>query len=84
MRKQSKKRAAQNRQYKKLRAEYLEENQNCERCINTPAAEIHHKAGRNGERLLFVPHFMAVCRNCHLYIHANPMESYERGWLISK
>ncbi len=38
--------------------------------------------GRNGERLLDVDYFMAVCRDCHQYIHNNPKESREKGWLI--
>lgn len=75
------KRMNQNKEYKVLRKEYLKENEMCERC-NKFASEIHHKNGRNGTRLVDVDYFMAVCRKCHNYIHANPTESRQEGWLI--
>ena len=81
MRKVSKKRAEQNRKYKKIRDQFMEENPDCERCGNY-ATEIHHKNGRNGERLLDSDYFMAICRNCHRYIHEHPKEAREKGWLI--
>ena len=43
--------------------------------------DIHHKAGR-GRFYLDVSTFMAVCRECHDYIHKWPKESREKGWLI--
>lgn len=83
MKKVSTKRAKQNREYKKIRDKYLEETPLCDRC-KKQASEVHHTGGRNGERLLDESKFMSVCRECHQYIHLNPMESYERGWLIRK
>ena len=70
MRKVSKKRAQQNKAYKVVRNEFMEDNPNCERC-NRQATENHHKNGRTGERLLNVNFFMAVCRGGHLFIHKN-------------
>lgn len=81
MRKVSKKRAEQNRAYKKVRDQFMESNPFCERCGNF-STDNHHKNGRNGERLLDVDYFMSVCRSCHIYIHENPKESREKGWLI--
>lgn len=46
--------------------------------------EIHHKAGRIGSNLYDESTFMHVCGLHHLHIHANPKESYAKGWLISK
>lgn len=80
MRKVSKKRAEQNKEYTKTRLQFISENELCERC-GKPADEIHHKAGRNGERLNDVKGFMSVCRGCHQWIHAHPKESREAGWL---
>lgn len=48
----------------------------------------HHLAGRGKpgttaaqalDRLT-----LDVCARCHLYIHANPAESYERGWMLHR
>jgi hypothetical protein len=80
MRKVSKKRAEQNKEYSKTRLQFISEHEICERC-KRPADEIHHKAGRNGDRLNDVRDFMSVCRPCHQWIHANPKESREAGWL---
>jgi len=81
MRKVSLKRQQQNKQYKIIRDKFMQENPKCERC-GAPATENHHKNGRNGLRLLDVNYFMAVCRNCHRWIHEHPKESREKGWLI--
>jgi len=85
IRKVSKKRAAQNREYKKLRAEYTEKHPYCEaRGLSCTfyATDLHHKNHRNGERLNDVSNFMAVCRGCHNWIHAHPAEARAKGWLI--
>lgn len=84
MRRTSKKRTQQTKEYNKKRAEYLHNTPLCERCGPQFATEVHHKAGRNGERLIDSRYFMAVCRSCHEYIHNNPNESYKKGWLLRK
>jgi len=81
MRKVSLKRQEQNKQYKIVRDKFMLDNPRCERCKGR-STENHHKNGRNGLRLLDVDYFMAVCRDCHRYIHNNPKESREKGWLI--
>ena len=80
IKKVSSKRAEQLKTYKMVRINYLNDNYCCQRC-SRPATEIHHTNGRNGDRLNDTEHFMAVCRNCHQYIHAHPQESRENGWL---
>jgi len=77
----SAKRLQQNKEYTKTRLQFISENELCERC-RKPADEIHHKAGRNGERLNNVNDFMSVCAPCHRWIHLNPKESREAGWLL--
>ena len=69
-----------NKKYIVLAEQYLKRNPICERCNSEPASEIHHKNGRIGNNLY--NYFMAVSRCCHLYIHDNPAESYEKGWLL--
>ena len=46
------------------------------------ATEIHHKAGRVGKLYLYVPFWLAVSRKGHVWIHKNPKEAYQKGWLI--
>jgi hypothetical protein len=45
-------------------------------------AEVHHKAGRKGKLLNYVPLWLAVCRDGHNWIHDNPKEAYQLGFLI--
>ena len=78
----SSKRARMNQAYSVMRKLFLEQNPKCEVYPNLDATEIHHKMKRNGERLLDSTLWMAVSREGHLYIHANPKESYEKEWLI--
>jgi hypothetical protein len=88
MKKTSNKRAKQEREYKQNRLKYFENNPFCEaratQNCGFKASEIHHRQGRNGDRLNDTAFFMAVCRSCHNYIHNNPAESYLKGWLIRK
>ena len=81
MRKISKKRAIQNKEYLKLRGEFLEDNPYCEVC-GKPAHEIHHKRGRFADRLTDVNYFMSVCRMCHTDIHLNPQQSRDKGYIL--
>lgn len=78
----SSKRARQNQAYSVMRRMFLEHNPKCEIFPHLDATEIHHKKKRNGDRLLDSTLWMAVSRKGHLYIHANPEEAYEKGWLI--
>lgn len=86
IRKVSKKRAKENREYAKVRKEYLEDNPNCEANLlgcTTGATDIHHKKGR-GLFLCDPRHFLAVCRNCHCFIEDNPLEAKEMGFSESR
>lgn len=80
MKRVSDKRAKQFRQYKIVKNSFMQDNTNCNRCSGV-ATEVHHTNGRYGERLNDVNYFMAVCRNCHIYIHSHPQESREKKWL---
>jgi len=65
----SKKRAAQLREYSKLRKAFLNEHPICEACAKKRSAEIHHKKGRFGRWLLDTDYWAALCWNCHRKAH---------------
>lgn len=48
-----------------------------------PAQDIHHRRGR-GKYLLDTSTWMAVSRAGHDAIHANPKESYEKGYMMPR
>jgi hypothetical protein len=55
------------------------------RIIKIPlSTEIHHKRGRFGSRLNAEEFWMAVSREGHNWIHNNPKEAYERGYLLRR
>lgn len=78
----SKKRQKENRQYTKLRAEYLEEHPVCEICDSQRADQIHHRA-RRGSNFLNADTFLALCANCHHTIETNGRWAREMGYIIS-
>lgn len=44
--------------------------------------QVHHKKGRVGKLLLYVPFWLAVSDKGHKWIHANPEQAYELNFLI--
>lgn len=75
----STKQAARLKEYMKLRNQFLEINDRCERC-GGDATEVHHAAGRVGDNLIDTDNFVAVCRPCHQWIETHPTESKEQGY----
>lgn len=70
-----------NEKYAEKRKIYLEEKKLCEARLDgctVESTEIHHPRGRDGDNL-FGP-FLAVCRNCHQFIEANPEEAKRLGF----
>jgi len=70
--------------YAKLRKVQLEKHSVCQ--INTTdctkqSTEIHHAAYRTGDNFLGVDTWFATCRACHQWVHANPKEARELGFL---
>lgn len=90
IKKESEKRAKENKAYKKAREEYLQEHEDCECCIQeqdqviNPATEIHHKKGRIGKRLIDKRFFLAVCRDCHEFIENNPEWAKQNGYSLQR
>lgn len=87
MRKFSKKRAAQNREYLKVRYAYLMTSDHCAARVTgctLTATQIHHKRGRIGELLCDTSYFLPVCMNCHEWIEKHPQLAKELGFSESR
>lgn len=69
-----------NKQYSKLRLEYLFHHSRCEVCNTAKAVEIHHKARRKGLNLFRF--FLAVCPSCHDWIHSNSQEAKRKNLIF--
>ena len=86
----SSKRARQSQAYSVLRKLFLSgktcEFPKCNKVHKESDTEltVHHKYGRNGERLLDTRYWMVVCMEHHQYIEEHREESYERNWLIKR
>ena len=85
----STKRAKEESEYLQLNKIFLKkpENKYCPvakhlKLGNVLTSEVHHKKGRIGKLLLYVPYWLAVSSEGHKWIHANPEESYKLGFLI--
>ena len=87
MNQSSKKMQQLQREYTKLRKEYLSDKEMCNaklHCCTLRTTDVHHMAGRIGEMLLYKPYWLPVCRGCHDWIEAHPIESKEMGFSMSK
>lgn len=79
----SKKRVEQEKEYSKLRKQYLEANPLCERC-KKEASEIHHFYQiRYGKFLNDTDQFVGLCAPCHRFTHDNVELSIKEGFLAS-
>lgn len=56
----------------------------CERCGKRPAAQLHHMAGRAGDKLIDSSTFAGLCFDCHALVHENPEAAKAEGWLESR
>ena len=80
LRRVSKKRQKEMREYNRLRRQFLDDNPNCEVCRKR-TDDVHHMAGR-GINYLDVDTWLSVCRACHNKIHARPSWAREKGYLV--
>jgi len=82
----SSKKKKKDAEYLKLRERFLTENRICQVSVagcNNGSTDVHHKfAGSNRDAFYLVQStWLAVCRNCHNHIHANPADARTMGWL---
>lgn len=84
IRKVSKKLSKMKTIYGHLRNAFMERNPFCEARLpecTIEAVDCHHRAGREGEKLIDETNFLAVCRSCHSLIHdkLSATEAREKG-----
>lgn len=84
LRRVSKKHAKELRIYAKLRLDFLESHPMCEvgrkDICNRFSCDVHHVHGR-GKHLNDKGTWLAVCRPCHDFIHRNPGQARQLGFL---
>lgn len=79
----SDKRAEELAKYREVRAEYKKAHPQCEVLGCTKKGQdLHHKNERHGKRVYDSEYFMSVCRYHHRWIHENPKEAREMGYLV--
>jgi len=81
LRRVSKRRSEEMKEYSKKRTEFLTELPICEVCMKAKATDVHHKAGR-GKHYLDDETWLSTCRSCHDRIHREPIWAREKGFLI--
>lgn len=81
LRKASKKRASEGREYTIVSRQFLADNPTCQLCYKMDSSELHHMRGRAGRLLTDTRFFSACCSACHMWIHANPNKARELGLL---
>jgi hypothetical protein len=83
LKQKSDKQKAIDKAYTLMRKEYLTKHPMCEIKLpgcNGQACDIHHTAYR-GINTLAQATWLAACRECHEWCHANPKEARELGFL---
>lgn len=66
--------------YNRLKKEHFLEHPNCARCGTTEDVDLHHANGRKGQNLF--KYFITLCRRCHRWVHDNPKNAKEQGFLM--
>ncbi len=76
----SKKRDIQNREYSKLKAQFLSDNPRCAVFPHLWASECHHSKGRLGRLLCDVRWWVPVSREGHDWIESHHRDAREKFW----
>jgi hypothetical protein len=84
IKKVSDKRKVEEKEYKKLRKEFLESRMRCEARLlgcTVTSTDVHHKSGRGGGNYLDTKTWLSLCRSCHSKIHdvLSSKEAKEKG-----
>lgn len=86
----SEKRIIQDKQYNKLRKDFLIEHPCCVAQLagctgyDTDTLTIQHKRGRVGKLYLDTRYWITLCLNCHRWVNEHPNESIELGLAESR
>lgn len=85
IRKQSEKRKEDLKIYHLKRQAYLQAHPVCEfEGCNQKARDLHHKAGRSGDKFLDETKYMALCREHHTLITINSAWAIQNGYSESR
>lgn len=76
--------ASKMQEYSKKKREFMKKHPMCKVFPNLKATDIHHKAGRTGEKLLDERYWISVSREGHQKIHDFPLWAKEQGFSISR
>jgi len=83
----SEKQKAKNDVYLEMVKPFKALNDNClakiENVCTGKTEDVHHSRGR-GVYLLIMESWIPVCRNCHIYLHDNPLDAMKRGLSFSR
>lgn len=78
----SPKRRAQEREYDRLKGPWLAERPYCQRC-GEPSVCVHHRAGREGLRLIEQRWWAASCAACNDFAETDTGAALDERWLLS-
>ena len=79
----SKRRRAEMKDYSAKREKLLTASPVCEVCKRADSTDVHHKKGR-GRYYLRVDTWLAVCRTCHGRIHEYPQWARREGLILGR
>jgi hypothetical protein len=68
-------------EYNARKSAFLKARPKCQRCYKARSKDVHHVHGRLGGAYLNTNTWLAVCRQCHDWIHQHPKEARALGLL---
>lgn len=83
MRRMSKKRQTESKEYTAQRRKFLDKLPICEVCGKANSTDVHHRKGR-GKYYLDDDSWLSVCRRCHDRIHVSPDWGRANGYIVDR
>ena len=68
----------------RLKPKLIAINPMCWRCGVNVGTDPHHRAGRTGWRMLYMPLLCLLCRWCHCLCKDQPAQMMSEGWIVSR
>lgn len=85
VKKVTEKRAKQNREYLKMREDFLIQYPVCQvKDCQKKSAHVHHRRGRQNDLLTNPEWFLAICEDHHIYYTEHSKEAIEKGISVSR
>ena len=83
MKRISNKKAKDLAEYTKEKQVWIKAHPVCERC-GDQSTDLHHSRGRIGRLLRAEVFWMPLCRYCHTWVHENPKDAREHGYICEE